>query len=264
MCIRDRSKSLGLKTDYAISQDRLSEIEAIRGEYNLAIEHYQESITIMESVGFPSGNVSLALSTLYTVIGEYDSGFEWGLMAQEQFQNRPYLIPRAILNQAWAQILLSNSTEGLILIDSIRDAVTKSGRETHIAWLHFVTGILEIADGDLISAASSIEEALKIYENRDGTMMVQMIFLRYLAEIEVALSGQEASICPSLCILEEKSTAEDLPGIFGQALLLKAELALKQNDDSALREIIQQLRPLTEMSSMQFLKPRFDSLLSRI
>ena len=258
------AKSLGHKRNLAIAHDRLSQIEAIRGEYTLAIEHYQESITIVESVGFPSGNISLVLSTLYNVIGEYDSGCEWGFMAEDQFQNRPYLVPRAILNQAWGQILLGKSTEALILIDSIRDAVTKSGRETQIAWLHFVTGILEIADGDLISAASSIEEALKIYENRKGTIMIQMIFLRYLAEIEVSLSDQEVSICPSLCLLEEKSIDEDLPGILGQALLLKAELALKQNDESMLREIIQQLRPLTEMSSMQFLKPRFDSLLSRI
>ncbi len=260
----DVAKSIGVEADYAFSLDQLSRLEAVRGEFNLAIEKHEQVISIRESLGLPNGNTSLMLSTLYNVIGEPDSGYEWGMMAEEQFRNRPMYIPRAVLNQAWAQILLRKIPEAQILVDSIREEVVKSGHETHLAWLHFVTGLLEIEDGDLTSAASSIEEALKIYENREGAMTIQMIFLRQLAHIEISLLDTETSVSPSLALLEERAITEDLPGILGQTLILQAELALLQNDELRLTEILKRLRPLAENSNTGFLAPYYHRLLSRI
>lgn len=258
------TKTLGMKADIAYSQDQLSKIEATRGEYNLAINHYEENITILESIGLPSSNTSLILSALYNIIGEPDSGYEWGLMTEAQFKHRPLLLPRAILNQAWSLILMKKTTEALLLIDSVRDTITRSGRETEIAWLHFVSGVLEIADGDYASAMSSIEEALKIYENRAGTLVYQNMFLHYLARIEVHLSDKETNVSPYLSLLEERARSEDLPGILGQALLLQAELAIIQEDDASLRHILIELGPLAETPSMEFLRSRFDHLLTLI
>ena len=260
----DVAKSIGVDADYAFSLDQLSTLEATRGEFNLAIENFQKVISIQESLGLPYGNTSLNLSTLYNVVHEPDSGHEWGLMAEEQYKNRPMYIPRAILNQAWSLILMRKMTEALVLIDSIREEVLKSGHETHLAWLHFVTGLLEIEDGDLTSAASSIEEALKIYENREGTLMFQMIFLRQLAHIEVSVSDMTTGISPSLALLEERAISEDLPGVLGQALVLKAEIALNQHDESNLMEILPQLESLTRNPKTVFLKSHYDSLLKRL
>ena len=258
------AESLGTRVGYAEVLEKIGKIEVTRGEYNQAIDHYLEVVSLRESLGLDNGNNSLLLSTLYNIIGEPESGVEWAIMAEDQFKNRPYLIPRAILNQAWSLILMKKITEALILIDTTREEIVKSGRETLLAWLHFTTGVLEIADDDLISAASSIEESLKIYENRSGVLMMQVIFLHHLAQIEVYQLPADTQLYPTLAILEEKASTEDLPGILGQVLLLKAEIALIQKDDSSLRSIVLQLRSLAERSSMEFLNYHFEKLMERV
>ncbi|MHA1903818.1 MAG: hypothetical protein ACXADL_13035 [Candidatus Thorarchaeota archaeon] len=260
----DIIESLGNAVDYANIIEEMGKLEAIRGEFDSAIKRLLQAISIRERVDLDNSNTSLFLSTLSNIIGAPDSGLEWGRMAEIQFKSRPSLIPRAILNQAWSLILLRKLTEAQLLIDTISESVRKSGDETHLAWLHFVTGIMEIGEGDLLSAASSIEEALKIYENQRGAIMTQLIFLHHLAKIEVFSSDATTMVTPSLAILEEKALSEDLPGIYGQVLLLKAELYIIQDNDPNLRETIQQLQSLTEKESIQFLIPFFDSLLRRV
>ena len=256
--------AMGNRAGYATVLEELGEFEVVRGEYNRAIEHYEEVISIRESLGIDNGNNSLLLSTLYNVIDEFDSGFEWAKMAEDQFRNRPLLIPRAILNQVWALIRMKKTTEALILIDTTRETILKSGREILLAWLHFVTGLLEIEQGDFSSAFSSIEEALKIYEKRTGALMIQVIFLHHMAQIEVSLSDITTEVFTSLALLEERALSEDLPGILGQVLLLKAEIALIQTDDSRLREVIQQLTPIVESESTSFLRLYYDRLMKRV
>jgi ATP/maltotriose-dependent transcriptional regulator MalT len=203
------------------------------------------------------------VSTLYNATGEFESGFEWARMAEDQYKLLPKNKPRAVLNQAWSLIALKKLTEASVLVDIVRESIVKSGQETLLAWLNFVTGLIELEEGNLISAASSIEEALKVYETREDLLM-QIMFLYYLARIEVVNSDMTTEVFPYLTLLEERAISEDLPGILGQALLLKSEIALLQNDDARLREIVQQLRPLTQEPRMAFLLPLFERLLNRI
>ena len=72
------------------------------------------------------------------------------------------------------------------------------------------------------------------------------------------------TVCPSLAILEDKALSEYRPGIHGQVLLLKAELAIMKNDDAQLREIIQQLRKLIETENLHFLESQYESLLRKL
>ncbi|MFW9842743.1 MAG: hypothetical protein ACFFES_17775, partial [Candidatus Thorarchaeota archaeon] len=255
---------LGTKAGFASALEKLGRFEATRGEYNLAIEHYEEAVSIRESLNIFTGLVSLLLSTFYNVIGEYESGLDWGRMAEEQFENRPILKPRAVLHQAWSLILLSKLTEAQALLDTIQETVHKSGHETILAWLHFVTGILEREKGDYRSAASSIEEALKIYYDRGTDEYVVVIFLKHLAEIEMLSSDISTAVFPSLALLEEKAENDDLPGIRGQVLLLKAEIALRKNDDATLREIVLELNALSENPNTRFLSPHYDRLIKRV
>lgn len=255
---------LGSEEGYSQVFENISKLEAIRGEFNSAIEHYLEVVSIRESLGLDTGKISLVLSTIYNTIGEFESGLEWGRMTEDQYKMLPNRIPRAVLNQAWALTALKKQTEATVLVDIVRETIVKSGKETDLAWLHFVTGLVELGDGDLISAMSSIEEALKIYETREGTMMIQLLFLYYLARIEVVQSNVNTEVYPYLTLLEERSTSEDLPGILGQTLLLKSEIALLQNDDASLRTLIQQLRPLAENANTEFLSQYYAMLLKRV
>ncbi|MFX1606059.1 MAG: tetratricopeptide repeat protein [Promethearchaeota archaeon] len=258
------AEAMGTRVGHAAVLEQIGRLEITRGEYNSAIDHFLEAVSIRETMRMDNGTNSLWLSTLYNIVGEYESGLEWGKMTEDQFKHRPQLQHRAILNQVWSLLQMGKMTEAQVLLDTTRETILKSGQEASLAWLHFVTGLLESLEGDLTSAFSSIEEGLKIYEKRSGTLMMQVIFLYHLAQIEISSSEISTSVYPTLALLEDRATSEVLPGISGQVLVLKAEVALLQNDDATLRDCIKQLRPLTETSSMEFLVPYYDGLIKRV
>jgi len=256
--------SLGIPVNYAEIIDKLSVLDAIRGEFDSAISRCLQVVTIRERAGLNSGNASYFLSTWYNIIGEPESGLEWACMAEDQFKSRPYLINRAILNQIWSLILLKRLTEAQVLIDTSQALILKSGDESQLAWLHFVTGIMEIEQGNHSLALSSIEQALRIYEQQGTGFIMELFFLHELAKIEILSCETEDAVSPSLALLEDKALSEDLPGFFGLVLLLKADIAIMNNDEALLREIIPQLRSLSEKDNLQFLKPHFDNLLRNL
>lgn len=257
-------KWLGIPINFADIITYLSILRAIRGEFDTAIEGFLKAVTIRERAGLNSGNPSYYLSTFYNLIGEPESGLEWGRMAEDQFRSRPHLVNRAILNQAWSLIILDRATEAQILIDTINESILKSGDESQLAWLHFVTGILEIDNGDISSALDSIEQALRIYERPGTAILMELIFLYQLAKVEVLSRNSEEVLSPSLALLEERAISEDLPGYLGEVLLLKADIAIANNDDALLREIIPQIRSLSENEDLKFLKIRFESLQNKL
>jgi hypothetical protein len=123
---------------------------------------------------------------------------------------------------------------------------------------------MEIEQDKLALASTSIEQALSIYESQGWGNQFQLIFLHHLAKIEVYSHNNESDLSPYLAILEERALTDDLPGYTGCVLLLKADLAIHNNDEAELRGIIQQLRPLTEDENLQFLKPLYELLLEKI
>ncbi|NHJ14957.1 MAG: hypothetical protein EAX95_14850 [Candidatus Thorarchaeota archaeon] len=256
--------SLGIPENYAYIVEQFGTLDAIRGEYDSAIKRCLQVVSIREGAGLDTGNASLFLSTLYNVVGEPESGYEWGCMAEAQFKSRPYLINRAILNQAWSLVLLNRLGEAQVLVDRSQESIMKSGDESQLAWLNFVTGVMEMKQGDFLLASTSFEEALKIYERQGWAYQIQLIFLHHLAGIEVYSSSEKEAVSPYLAILEEKALSEDLPGILGQVLLLKAHISMISNDESALREIIQKLQALCERDNLQFLRPYYDRLLTKL
>jgi tetratricopeptide (TPR) repeat protein len=255
---------LGIPVNFADIIDGLSVLDAIRGEFDSAIRRCIQVVAIRERAGLNTGNASLFLSTLYNVIGDPESGLEWGSMAEKQFKSRPHYINRAMLNQIWSLILLKRLTEAQVLIDTSQESIMKSGDERQLAWLHFVTGIMEMGQGELLLALSSIEQALRIYEQQGWAYQIQLIFLYHLAMVEVYSSDPKEVVSPSLAILEEKALSDDLPGILGQVLLLKADISIMNDDESLLRDIIKQLRSLSGKENLQFLKPYYDRLLRKL
>ncbi|MHA1614621.1 MAG: hypothetical protein ACTSW7_00270 [Candidatus Thorarchaeota archaeon] len=252
--------SLGIPSNFADIIHYLSILDAIRGEFDRAIERNMQTVSIRERAGLNTGNASYFLAVFYNVIGEPESGLEWGCMAEDQMKSRPYLINRTILNQIWSLILLNRVAEAQILLDTLREPILKSGDESHLAWLHFATGIFEASEGKISLALSSIEQGLRIYEQQGTGFLFELIFLYQLAKIEVISCDIGEAVSPSLAILEEKAESEDLPGILGLILLLKADIAILNNDEALLREIIPQLQAHCENENLKFLKPHFDRL----
>lgn len=256
--------SLGIPDNFANILGYLSTLNAIRGDYDTAIKMCLDSVTLKERAGLNSANPSYYLSTYYNVIGEPESGLEWGRMAEDQLKRSPIVMNRARLNQVWSLIQLERITEAKSLLETLQQPVIQSGVETQLAWLHFVTGILEREQGDLDLAISSIEQGLKIYEQQGTALVIEIIFLYQLAITEVLSCNGEEVVSPTLAVLEEKAISGDLPGILAQVLLLKADIAIQNNDYDILREIIPQLRSVIEENNIHFLKPYFTSLQSRL
>ena len=255
---------LGIPENFADIIYWLSVLDVIRGDFDKAISRLLQSVSIRESVSLNTGNASLLLSVLYNIVDEPESALEWGLMAEDQFKSRPYMINRSVLTQIWSLIRLRKLPEAHILLDTTRESVLKSGDEMQLAWLHFVTGVLEIDRGDFSLASSSIEQAVRIYENFQWGILYETIFLYHLAKTEVYSVDAADTVCPSLAILEDKALSEYRPGIHGLVLLLKAELAIMKNDEAQLREIIQQLRKLIETDNLHFLESQYESLLRKL
>jgi hypothetical protein len=266
---RDIMDSLGNQAGIASMLYHLSRLEAIRGEYNLAIERNLEVIRIRELLDLPRGVYAIMLATLYNVTRNPRAGLEWARLAEIDFESDPAIKPRALLNQAWSFILMGERAQAMTLIDSVREEIMKSGLEFLLGWLSFVSGLLEWAEGDLASAAKSIEDALEIYEKK-GSLDNALIFMHHLAQLDVILADTSSQkplddyALPWLSLLEEKSISDDLPGIFGQVHLLKARLAVALSDDDALRESINELRLLGKESSMEFLNIELEWLLERV
>lgn len=256
--------SLGIPMNYANILDKLGLIDAMRGKFDSAIKSLLDVITLRERAGLSTANASYFLSTLYNVIGEPESGLEWGLMTEDQVKNRPILANRAKLNQMWSLILLNRLTEAQILLDTYQEPILKSGDESQLAWLYFVTGVLEMARGDFTSALSSVNQGLEIYEQFRGAFIMELIFLYQLAKIEVYSCTSEEVVSPSLAILEDKALSEDLPGILGLVLLLKADAAIMDSDATRLREIVPQLQSLIEKEDLEFLRIHFESLTKKL
>ncbi|MDH4213897.1 MAG: hypothetical protein OEV85_08245 [Candidatus Thorarchaeota archaeon] len=256
--------ALGSTDGYADVLEQLGTISMIRGEFTNAIDYYLKSVSIRERLELETGMASLMLASVYNSVGECESGLEWAQMADDQFKGRPSLRPRAIMCQAWSLVLLDRLSEAELILDTVHELVLKSGRESHLGWLNFVIGLIEFSKGNVASAVSSLEESLKIFESHDGLKRYRNMSLYYLARIEVAQAGLNTEIFPYLALLEEQAVSEDLPGLMGQALVLKSDLALIQHDDSSLRDILQSLNELAEKPGLQFLVPYIEKLMSRI
>ncbi|MGY5858338.1 MAG: tetratricopeptide repeat protein [Candidatus Thorarchaeota archaeon] len=256
--------SIGIPVNYAYIIYYLSLLDAIRGDFDRAIEQCSNAVTILERAGLESGNPSSFLSIFYNIIGEPESGLEWGRMTEDQFSGRPYLINHARLFQIWSLILLKRLIEAQALLDSSRESIVKGGNEDQLAWLHFVTGILEMEQGDFPLALSSIEQGLKIYEQQGTALLMENIFLHQLSLIEIMTCSPGEAVSPSLAILEERALSEDLPGILCQVLLLKADMAVQNKDEEQLRAIIPKIGLLMQEHKLHFLEPRFESLTRRL
>ncbi len=256
--------SLCIPANYAEIIYNLSLCDAIRGNFDSAIKRNLDVVTIRERAGLNSGNASNLLSMIYNVIGDYESGLEWACMAEDQFKSRPYLINRAVLNQAWSLIQLKRLTEAQLLIDTTRESVLKSGDESHLAWHHFVTGLIESEQGNFSLAASSVEQALRIYERQGTALVTELIFLHQLARIEVKSCTSDEILSPSLAILEDKAVSGNLSGYLGQVLVLKGEIAILTGDEALLRDVTSQLQTISEKENLKFLKPHFEKLVRNL
>jgi tetratricopeptide (TPR) repeat protein len=266
---RELMSSMGDQSGLADVLFQLSKLESIQGYYDLAIEHNLECVRIRESIGTPVGMSALTLSTLFNVVGDSASGLEWAKMAETELAHRPMFQPRAVLNQAWSLTLLNKLDDAQQHIDSARESILKSGLESNLGWLYFINSVLESREDNYSNAASNVEESLDIYERSRGFVsfyicLHQRALIELLVERAEKTQSEGDTIGTWLTLLEEKSSSENLPGILGQALLLKARLFAQRGNRAKSIEVIEELNSLIHDSNLAFLEQAVDRLESTL
>ncbi|MFW9849140.1 MAG: hypothetical protein ACFFF4_08365 [Candidatus Thorarchaeota archaeon] len=240
--------------------------DAVRGEYNLAIDRILEVIRIRQSLDLSIAVYAVVLSTYYNAISEPATAMEWARLAEAEAHASPIVKPRGQLNRAWALILMQRYEEALALIDSAREIILSSGVEILLGWLSFITGVYELAQRDTEAATKSLEEAIGIYEQK-GTVDNYLIFLQHLAQLDVAIMvSSSGSVLnglenPWLQFLEDKAIKDNLPGISGKVLLMKAKVALARNDEEKFEELIFKIREMAKEPGMVYLRNEMKEIL---
>ncbi len=256
---REMFETLGDKLGQANVTYHLSMNEATRGEYDSAIEHTQEVVSTRESLGMPIGIMSYTLSTLYNVIGNGDAGLKWARMAETELEQQPGVLPYAFLSKVWSLALLDSLSEARDLVDTTRVLVLKSGEEPMLELLYFTEGILAMSERNYRDAIASLGKALEI-SIRLGRKLGLNMCLAKLAEAEVRMGDESSHFGNSdesgswLGYLEEMATSEELPGVLGEALVLKAELSLRNGDIEKAREYAQEAARLSNQPGLSFLR----------
>jgi tetratricopeptide (TPR) repeat protein len=239
----------------------ISKLTAIRGEFNKAIEYLLDCVRINESLGAPQGIFALMLSTYYNIIGNPNAGFEWAKLAETE--SRPTIIPRAILNQAWSATLQREYDTASEIIDSTREAILKSGLESNLGWLYFISGVLEMHLGRYDDAAGSLENAIDIYERRGG-LMSMLICSLYRARLEIVLMNDvdsdlsDEEELPWIYLMEEKTRVDDMPGFLGLVLLLKLEVTRLMNKEETPLAIAAEIWTIARDYDLSFLQEALD------
>jgi tetratricopeptide (TPR) repeat protein len=247
---RELMESMGDKRGLTSILFNLSKLEAERGEYSSSIERILDVIRIKESIGFPVGINALTLSTFYNELGDGENGLEWAKLAESETQHQPSVLPDVLLCQAWSLINMGQLEKAQEIISNAKEPVLKSGMEDNLAMFHFVNGILNQAEGNYEDATSCFEDALDIY-SRTGRAIPTNLCLHHLASIEAQI---KSIIGPWLIVLEERAHSEDLPGIFGQALILKARVLLNQGNAQEAFELLERVKQLSEVPGLGFLE----------
>ena len=254
---------MGDKEGLGYTLYQIGKIQAIRGEYDQAIENTLNVTRIFQNIGKTTEVFTITLSTLYNMIGEAQAGLEWAKMAEAE--SKHVHKPRAVLNQVWALAVMGKLDDALEVLDDVRETILKSGMESHLAGLYLIEGIVENACGNLLEAQSSIQDALEIYEKR-GALMTMHISLVHLARIEIesVASGKSSDIGPWLELLEERARLENYPGLLGIALSLKALYNIHYGKSRIARDSIRELEDIVYNWKLHFLERSVKNLQERI
>ncbi|MHA2201949.1 MAG: tetratricopeptide repeat protein [Candidatus Thorarchaeota archaeon] len=192
------------------------------GEYDLAISSHLEGVKIMGGGDTPC----LHFSRLYSILGEGQQALEWADRAFEYVGQLEF--PTLYLRKSWALALLNRLDEAERNLDTAHSLIMKTGTEVWLGNYYHISGMLELARGDDLTALDFLEKSWDIAE-RAPRITNQNRVLIDLARVELSLTDKSTdstkSVTPGkwLSKLEKHSIERELPGIRMQAALLKSE-----------------------------------------
>lgn len=133
----------------------------------------------------------------------------------------------------------------------------KVGDESLLIYGYYGSGLVDIAEDDILSGMASLEQALEIADRLTIQHRVHSVLLK-LVECEIALEGPNPSKSKGssgmwMDRLGSKISKNDFPGIRGLLSLLIAQYRIKQRRIEEAHTILNEVRALAQNPGLQYL-----------
>jgi tetratricopeptide (TPR) repeat protein len=226
-----------------------------RGELGEAYDCQLESIQIQGEIGEISVNGASNMAGLYRKNGEEESAREMETIVRAAEDK---LGPYAYFGDAGRYISEGNLREAEKSLNRARELTMSLGLETALGRLYGLEGKLLRAKGDMESAMDSYQRELDINERAGRQLRVRFSLVR-LVKMEVEMftptreNRDDEYSGPWMKRLEEEVENNDIPGIYGNFLLLQSELRMRQGRHDEAEDILDSAIELTDNSAMRFL-----------
>jgi tetratricopeptide (TPR) repeat protein len=207
----------------------LAEVATILGEYDLALEYYKSASEIYSPIEGPVQQNAQAISMLYSDMEEYDEALTWARWNYEKhFDVGSEGDVFALCVLAWPMIFKGRLKDAEELIDDARSRVLSSGHEPELGMCHLVTGLHELASGNVDTAFMTLQDALHSFKHlRNQVFTIRS--LQALAKAELISSrapdiyGKTEQSSKWIDELEKYSRENELPGVRMYSAIVKAD-----------------------------------------
>ena len=259
------SKETGIPVLSAIALNSMGSHSRSRGEYDLALESYSESMNVLVALGQPDSHVPIEISFILSELGDGREALEWATMALEsEREGGPggmdsHACP--LYAMAYALILLGKTEEADAHLDAAYEISLRAGHELQIGRYFYLSGLSEIAKGDSNTGIQTIERALEIFRRiRSQFEVTRCLLALTKAEIDT-FEIQHADIDPTdsgswMVELEREANEKDLPGILIQHALLKAQFQEKIGQTNAARETLKKALTICDNPGVRTLQTK--------
>ncbi len=234
----------------------MSVYSVFRWEINEALKCAMEAAEIGAQLGRVNANNALNLAHFLSLTGDGKSALEWAKHAVKQRNG-----PHTHMAMAVAFMALDDVDNAQKWLDSSKELVLQQGLEPALGQWHQMYGRLEQQRGDLESAMESYKRALDIHER--STRMVRFrscLFDMARLEVDQFNPTRENQLDehagPFMQLYEESIANKDLPGHEANVLMLKAELRMKQGRHEESERLIESVIEATDYPALEYLHVR--------
>ncbi|MFW9789335.1 MAG: hypothetical protein ACFFE2_14580 [Candidatus Thorarchaeota archaeon] len=232
------------------------------GEYDLAIsgqlEYLDKSHTIDDEI------ISVVLSRLYASSGDGRQALEW---ANRSLDDEEFYV--GYLRKARALIILNRLDEAEETLDIARQKVLRAGHDYYLAEYYSVSGLLDMAKGELANAMATLEQAYQILYPLERLAYLNETLIA-LATVEVTMlqrqshGGTDAATGKWLSILENHARTFDMPGIAMRAALLRSEVFKSEGHLQDASETLRHALELSDSLGVRTLRNRIEASMLEI
>lgn len=258
--------SIGYEVRHAVYLG-LGRISRIKGLFQRAVEEYQKAIDLKRSLPLVDTTLAkaipCAMAAVYNEMEEAETALEWATAGLEELYSTPRGLAEGHLQMSWALSSLNRNKEAQEHMKDFNDLALKSGDSRLLPSIDFLQGVLEFNEGEIESAAVSLEKSYK-ESTEAGEEEVRNSSLLKLAESEVLLfsNSTEKPVDSMRWIreLEDFSRSNDFEGYLALSLVLKARMKLLQEKREEAQDLMKEIEGIYDEKEIGFLKQRIEAL----